>query len=218
MGLLSRLKDISTPKLIAFLEESDQPERLIPQLQDELIKQQKALWNAEVKSLTVVRAAQRQLEETMGRALRLQRGAELALKKGDEATTREALREQVRVENTLPKQRRQVEQTQQILDEVRERTTITKKQIAILHEKKDLLKNWAARSSAQPSVDTSEPLLNQVAKMEECIHTNEVEQDARHEVNEDLRKRSLDERLLELEKNEELDRRIALLKKDIQKD
>lgn len=217
MGLLSRLKDISTAKLVAFLEKSEQPEQLIPQLQDELVKQQKVLRNAEVKSLAAVRAAQRRLEETMGRALRLERGAELALKKEDEATAREALREQVRVENTLPDQRRQVEQAQQILDDVRERTAVTRKQIAVINEKKDQLKN-RVRPTAQPFVDSTEPLLNQVAKMEERVHAEEAEQEARQEVNQDLRKLSLDERLLDLEKNEELDRRLAHLKKDIQKD
>jgi phage shock protein A len=217
MGLLSRLKNISTPKLVAFLEESDQPELLIPQLQDELIKQLKALRNAEVKSLTAVRAAQRRLEETMGRALRLERGAELALKKGDEATAREALREQVRLENTLPEQRRQVEQVQKILDDVRERTAVTKKQIELVEEKKEQLK-IRRRPIEKPLIDSTEPLLNQVARMEEDVYAEEAELAARQAVTRDLRKRSLDERLLELEKNEELNRRLAHLKKDIQKD
>lgn len=217
MGLLSRLKDISTPKLVAFLEESEQPEQLIPQLQTELMKQQKALRNAEVKSLTAVRAAQRRLEETMGRALRLERGAELALKKGDEATAREALREQVRVENTLQELRRQVEQAQKILDDVRESSVVIKKQMTVVTEKKEQLKN-RVRPPAKSYIDSTEPLLNQVAKMEEQIQAEEAGNEARHEVNRDLRKKSLDERLLDLEKNEELDRRLAHLKKDMQKD
>jgi phage shock protein A len=122
MGLLSRLKDISSGKLLAFLDEAEHPEQMIPLLLNELSTQQKALHTAEAKSLAAVRAAQRRLEETLGRVLRLERGAELALKKGEEETAREALREQLKVEQLVPQQREQVERAQKILDDVRERS------------------------------------------------------------------------------------------------
>lgn len=208
MGLLSRLKNISTGKLLAFLDEVERPEQMIPQLLEELSSQQKALTHAQAKSLTAVRAAQRRLEETMGRALRLERGAELAMTKGEEETAREALREQLKVEQMLPRQRDQVEQAQQILDDVRERSNALKEQIRVVEEKEAQLKTTAP----SPVTPSPEPLLRKVAQMEEQLVEKETELEARHEVFQ--RKRSLDERLLELERNEEVEERLTVLKKD----
>ncbi|VGO11623.1 Phage shock protein A [Pontiella desulfatans] len=209
MGLLSRLKDISTGKVKAFLDEAERPEEMIPQLLNELQSQQQALRNAEAKSLTAVRAAQRRLEETMGRALRLERGAELALKKGEEETAREALREQLKVEQVVPRQREQVEQAQKILDDVRERGNALKAQIALVKEKEVQLKT---RPEPALSPDRTEPLLKKVAEMEERVLTEEAEAEANREVNQNLRKRSLDERLFELEKNDEIEKRLNQIK------
>lgn len=211
MGLLTRLKNISTGKLIAFLDGAERPEQLIPQLLDELSSQQQALRNAEVKSLTAVRAAQRRLEETMGRALRLERGAELALSKGEEDTAREALREQIKVEQTIPRQREQVEQAQKIMDDVREQSDALREQIETVKEKQARLKTTPP-PPAPPS--SSEPLLRKVAEMEERIVAEETELEARREVFQ--RKRSLDERLLELECSQEIEMRLHTMKKEEQ--
>ena len=209
MGLLARLKNISTGKLMAFLDEAERPEEMIPQLLNELYNQQHALRNAEAKSLAAVRNAQRRMEETMGRALRLERGAELALKKGEEDTAREALREQIKVENNLPQQRKQVEQAQTILDDVRERGNALIAQIDALKEKRDQLNAIPPPPAPPPS---SKPLLDQVAKIEEHIVAKEAELEAHQEVYQ--RKRSLDERLLELERNEEIEKRLNHIRKE----
>ncbi|MBN2162659.1 MAG: PspA/IM30 family protein [Pontiellaceae bacterium] len=207
MGLLSRLKDISTGKLLAFLDEAERPEQIIPQLLDELSDQQQALRNAEAKSLSAVRNAQRRLEETMGRSLRLERGAELAIRKGEDDTAREALREQLKIENIIPRQREQVEQAQQILDDVRERSRAMDEQIAAVKEKRNTLK-----SAPDTPPHSSEPLLRKVAMMEERIIEEEAGLEARREVYQ--RRRSLDERLLELERNEEIENRLNNIRKE----
>lgn len=190
---------------MAFLDEAEHPEQMIPQLLNELSSQQKALKNAEAKSLTAVRAAQRRLEETLGRTLRLERGAELAVKKGEEETAREALREQLKGEQIVPRQREQVEQAQKILDDVRERSSTLKAHIALLQQKEAKLKTLPG-----PAVQTinTEPLLQKVAQMEERVLGEETLNEVTREVNQSMRKRSLDERLIELEKNDEIEKRL----------
>jgi phage shock protein A len=210
MGLLSRLKDISAGKLLAFLDEAEHPEQLIPQLLNELSIQQKALHNAEAKSLAAVRAAQRRLEETLGRILRLERGAELAVKKDEEETAREALREQLKVEQIVPRQREQVEQAQKILDDVRERSNALKEQVALVKRKEVHLKTM---SRPALKTDHTEPLLRKVAQMEERVLGEETLIAVTREVNQSMRKRSLDERLIELEKNDEIETRLHQIKK-----
>lgn len=211
MGLLSRLKDISTGKILAFLDESENPELVIPQLLEELADQQKALVNAQAKSLAAVRAAQRRLEETMGRVLRLERGAELAMKEGEEETAREALREQLKIEQLVPRQREQVEQAQKILDDVRERQNVLKEHISLVKQKEERLKTI---STINLPTDQTEPLLKQVAQMEERVISEEIGRDVEREVSQSLRKRSLDERLLELERNEEVETRLNQTRKE----
>ena len=208
MGLLSRLKEISTGKLLAFLDEAERPEVMIPQLLKELGDQQRALQTAEAKSLAAVRAAQRKLEETLGRIQRLERGAELALMKGEEATAREALQEQVKLEKGLERQRKQVEQSQAILDDVRERKSELTAQIAAVQEKREQLQTTPG--GVLPAAPES--LLNKVARMEERVAEDEAGVDARREVGQ--RKRSLDERLIELERNDEIETRLNTLRKE----
>lgn len=211
MGLLSRLKDISTGKLLAFIDEAEHPEQMIPQLLDELSSQQKALQNAEGKSLAAVRAAQRRLEETLGRTLRLKRGAELAVKKGEEETAREALREQLKAEQIVPRQREQVEQAQAVLDNVRERSNALKAHIAVVKQKELQLKTIPGTAAPTESV---EPLLHRIAQMEDRVLAEETEIEVAREVTQSMRKRSLDERLLELEKNDEIEQRLNHIRKE----
>jgi phage shock protein A len=207
MGLLSRLQEISTGKLLAFLEKAEHPELLIPQLLQELGEQQRALHTAEAKSLATVRSAQRKLEETMGRSLRMERGAQLALAKGEETTAREALREQIKIEKQIPQQRNQVEQAQKILDEVRERKNA-------LQAQADAVRQLQTRtqSTPPPPLPPSDSLLSQVAQMDESVAVAEAECDARQETFQ--RKRSLDERLIELERTHEVEKRLNHLRKD----
>lgn len=211
MGLLSRLKAVSTGKLLAFLDQADDPERTLAQLLPEMEGQLTALRQAEAKSLTAVRADQRRLEETLGRALRLERGAELALKKGEAETAREALRAQLRVEAQLPPLQHQVERTQQVLDEVRERR-------AILREQMVLLKNKRAQLSTRTQIarpvlcTTAEPMLERIARMEERTLLEAAALEVRREVAQQVRKRSLDERLLALERENEIETRLQQMK------
>jgi phage shock protein A len=65
-----------------------------------------------------------------------------------------------------------------------------------------------------PAVKTNytEPLLMKVAQMEERVLGEETLNAVTLEVNQSMRKRSLDERLIELEKNEEIETRLNQIK------
>jgi phage shock protein A len=200
MGLLSRLSSISTGKLLAFLEEAEHPETMLPQLLTELSNHQKALRQAEAKSLAAVKAAQRKLDEMQGRANRYERGAELALKKGDETTAREALREQLNIEKNLPPLLKQVQQAQQILDNVRLQSATLATQIDAIQEQGKRLNILKTQPAANTTPNPR--LLDQVARMEEKTTQQELTAEAQRELLQ--HKPSLEERILKLEVDERL--------------
>ena len=211
MSLLARLKKISTGKLLAFLDASAHPEQVVPQLVKELLSQRQALRNAEAKSLSVVRSAQRKLEETLGRALRMEHGAELALANNDELTAREALGEQIRVEASIPALRKQVANAQQILDDTRARARELNRQIDFVNERGELIRQQLNMQKLQLPVHQAPPLLQAVARMEASHDEQEIAADARREVRNHAHRHSLDERLLELETSTEVNRRLQTM-------
>lgn len=208
MGLLSRLKQISTGKLLAFLDDSSHPEQLVPQLIEELQSQQLAVRNAEGKSVAAVRSAQKKLEATLGRAIRMQRGAELALKNGDDQTAREALREQIRIEKEVPSLQDRVAKVQQILNATRAQKIDLRRQIASVKERGELIR-YQLQSTQSPALPRKESsLLKKVALLEENLSNEQLLSEARLEIHQS---RSLDERLIDLERAAEISRRLAQL-------
>ncbi len=118
-GLTSRLRRITASHIDAYLATVEDPRTLLPQLVREMKNRAAEALEAERKAAAAVRAEQRRLDESAGRSARLARGAELALRRGDEALAREALAEQVRTDRLAEDQRRALEGGLAALAEIR---------------------------------------------------------------------------------------------------
>lgn len=118
-GLTSRLRRITASHIDAYLATVEDPRTLLPQLVREMKSRAAEALEAERKAAAAVRAEQRRLDESAGRSARLARGAELALRRGDEALAREALAEQVRTDRLAEDQRRALEGGLAALAEIR---------------------------------------------------------------------------------------------------
>lgn len=112
MGLTARLKQVTKARVEAFLDRAEDPATVFPRLVNELGAQIQALKHAEAKAMSAVKSAQRKLDEVSGREARLEKGAELALKLGDEQTAREALTVQVKLAGVKTERARAVEQAE----------------------------------------------------------------------------------------------------------
>lgn len=119
-GWTSRIKRITVSRIQAFLESVDEPETAFHQLVDEIQSRIGDAVNAESKGFAAFKASQRKLDESMGRSIRLEKGAEMALRQGDEALAREALAQQVQVERAIEDQRLALQQSETALIQARE--------------------------------------------------------------------------------------------------
>lgn len=101
MGLMDLLRKMTTVPVDSLISDLEDPALMLPQLLQEFSEKMALASNAEAKALSAIRAAQRRVDETRGRILRLAQGAELAVQRGDDALAREALAAQVAGEQTL---------------------------------------------------------------------------------------------------------------------
>jgi phage shock protein A len=119
-GLISRLKRITVSRIIAFLETVDDPDAVFPQLIREMQRRIEEAVNAERKAAAALKANQRRLDESTGRAIRLDKGSEMALRQGDEALAREALAELIKNERAMEVQNLALTQSENALLNARE--------------------------------------------------------------------------------------------------
>lgn len=220
MGLVARLKRITSARIEAFLANVEDPAEVLPQLERELRSSVRVAANAEVKATAALKSTQRQLDELMGKIMRLQRGAELALRCGDEETAREALEEQVRAERLLEKKEASVKQAKSALQGARDARLQLDSQLEELTSRKGELLARAQRAHSQLTPQQVERdhhrhargrLLDTIARIETDSIMDEAWLDVQRQ-QAAARSRSLDERLMSLEKEQRIENRMRELR------
>jgi phage shock protein A len=214
-GLISRLKRITVSRLEEFLKTVEAPEVLLPKLIREMQSRIEDAMNAESKALSALKADQRRLDESIGRSIRLEKGAEMALRHGDEALAREALGEQIRIERTIGDQRGALLQSEAAMLRAREGRVHLQSQLAELNRRKrDILaKARLVRDAAQISRRTDKirasaaDVLDAVSRMKPAEGESEVSEWTCEELP-GMEDRSLEGRLRALEREAEIKRRL----------
>jgi len=150
---------------------------MIPLLLRELEDQSEVLARAEAKARSAVKAAQRRLNEETGHVARLGRGAELALRFGEEHTAREALARQVVAERSVRAAEENLAQADKALQDAREVRS------GILRQQDDLRRRAAefqqrgthaaqghtALAAAAEAEKTGTSILDRVSAMEDRL-------------------------------------------------
>ena len=218
-GLVSRLKRVTVSRINAFLETVEDPEIIFPQLVREMQSCIRDAVNAETKAAAALKADQRRLDESTGRSIRLAKGAELALRQGDESLAREALAEQIRVDRLCEDQRRALDQSEKALLEARGLRVHLETELEKLKHRK---RNIIARSrSAKKTAGTyrradiirtaGSAILDEVSRLEQQVETNGYTPENAGRTSE-TDKGSLEDRLRNLERDVEIERRLNLIK------
>jgi phage shock protein A len=158
-SLINRLKRITVSRIESFLETVEHPEIIYPELIRELQDRIRDAANAESKAAAAFKADQRRLDESMGRSRRLEEGAEMALRLGNESLAREALAEQVRVDHGIEAKRLALLQSEAALQKARESRLHLQAQL------KDLVQRKEEIISRARSVETAERIHRQVRKI-----------------------------------------------------
>jgi len=214
MKFIKRITRITTGRIEAFLSSVDDPETLLPQLIKEMRREVRAAGAAEAKALAALKSSQRKLDELIGRSIRLERGAELALRQGDENTAKEALVEQVKVDKQLKIAEKILKTSESAYEQARqahlqiqyELKTLTRRGNDIIARAKT-----SKNRSATISPGHGNNILDEITKIEHKLDGEEAVADVLREQN-GKNTMPLELRLREIERKNEIEERLRQLK------
>ena len=219
MGRIERLKAVTMARIEAFLASLEKPETVIPQLVREMADTVAEATRAEAKALTAVKADRRRLDAASGRVERLSKGAALAVKADKLDTARQAIAAQIEAEGEVERCRTCLEtsesayqsaghvraQLQHLLDELKLR-------------KQDLLARVRLLRQQVKTQDTAFPrrgasgILDAIARMEMKVEEQEAQAEIQDQIRQTLGATFQHERVVELENDAEVNRRLDELK------
>ena len=219
-GLVNRLRRVTASRINAFLETVEDPETIFPQLVREMHNMIADALKAESKAAAALKADQRRLDESIGRSLRLAKGAELALRQGNESLTREALAEQISADRISEDLRVALERSEAALMEARELCRHLEMQLEDLKQRKSeiLSRARSAKKAAGTYRNTDRIRANGAAILDEVSRMQQLEEEkeflhAPAGTSWGSFERSLEDRLRTLEREAEVERRLDLIRK-----
>ncbi len=225
MGILSRIKRITTGKLELFLSRSEDPETVFPQLIAEMEEQVRAATEAEAKAMASARHAEQAVEQARANLARMTAGAESALRHDNESMAREAVEAQVTLEAELIRREAALQSVANCLDDARAARKETQMQLQNVRNKKDEILTRARvvrtqeriqRTVAGPAASAGS-ILDAVEALEARIEEKEAGLAVRRELTgSGTASPSLERRIDDMNRNTEIDRRLAALKATIQ--
>ncbi|MHC4646700.1 MAG: PspA/IM30 family protein [Planctomycetota bacterium] len=227
MARIGRLKSITMSRIEAFLASLERPEDILPQLAKEMAEKVKLAASAEAKALTAVKADRRRLDAAAGRIERLRKGAVLALQADDIKTARQAIAAQIKTEQELEACGRSLN----LSESAHRSAENARKQLQHnLHElkarKEEILdrartvglRQRHSKDLTKLSADSNGSILDLVTRMETKLEETEAEIEVRSEIARTLGSTFSHERVMELEYDAEVDRRLAQLRKRLKED
>ena len=224
MGRIDRLKTVTMARIEVFLASLEKPEAVLPQLVKEMSDRVGEAARAEAKALTAVKADRRRLDAVNGRLNRLQEGGQTRswtdrrqAEKLD--TARQAIAAQVEAERQLESYR----QTLAVSESAYESAGAVRKQLQNLLKELKLRKQalltrvYQVRQQQQfqrqriPEA-RSRSLLDLIARIEAKIETEEARLEIQDQIRQTLGATFEHERVLELENDAEVNRRLEALR------
>ncbi len=223
MSIMERLKRVTVGRLEAFLNTVEDPEVVFPQLIKEMEEQVRAATDAEAKAMAAVKAAERARDQAEEKLQKMVVGAEAALEQSDESTAREAVEAQIKLEDTLARQADVVAAANQSYSDAHQARVQTQHQLDELRAKKDeiLTRARVAKSkekiqkTVQGPVASSGSILDSVSRMEAKVEEKESELHVRKEMSGEGGDASLEQRIEDLHKTKEVERRMEALRAKI---
>ena len=223
MGLISRIRRITVSRIENFLNTVEDPEVLFPQLVREMEDQVRAAISAETKALAAQKTSERDVAQIRQKLGRLARGAELAVEKGENETARDAIRAQIALESDLKFQEDAVSRAKRAYEDAKDARMQIEKQLEELRTKKNEILTRARIASTQKKIEktvsgrasSSNSILDAVVRLESKVEEAEAELEIRRSMDAGGATPSLERRLDELEQNDEIEKRLAELKKKI---
>jgi len=137
MGLIQRIKRITSARIESFLSSVEDPEVLFPELIREMEDQVRAATEAEAKAKAAVKHAQRDVDQLREKIEYYSTGAKKAIDGDDEKMAREAIGAQLNVEESLERRQAVLERTDEVYEDARSARERIQHQLEELRAKKD---------------------------------------------------------------------------------
>ncbi len=223
MGLLQRLKRLTIGRIESFLTTVEDPELVFPQLLAEMEDQVRAAADAEAKAMAAVKAAERDTGKVKTSLERVGSGAEMAMGQGDEDTAREAVTTQIKLEADLAQKEAACAAMQGAYADAKAAREQIQSQLDELRSKKDEILTRARVAKSRQKIEktvhgqasSADSILDAVAKLEANVEEAEADLEVRQQLDGGTGSPSLERKLDDLEKNAELEKRLAQLKSKV---
>jgi phage shock protein A len=223
MGLIHRIRRLTVARIENFLNTVEDPEVIFPQLVREMEDQVRAAISGEAKALAACKAAERDAGNGRQKLDRMIRGAEIAVEKDDNKTARDAVKAQIALESDLKIQDDAVARAGRAYEDAKSARIQIEGQLNELRNKKNEIITRARVAKAQKKIEktisgrasSTGSILDAVVRMEGKVEEAEAELEIRRGMDKDGVTPSLEQRLDELERDSEVEKRLAELKKRI---
>lgn len=225
MGRISQLKTITKSRIEAFLASLEKPETILPQLMREMEEKLKEAARAEVKALSAVKADRRRLDAGLGRVIRFEEGARLAVQVGEIETARQAIAAQIQAEKEVEKCRGDLVVSESAYNTANQVCAQLRKNLKDLRLKKDEMLERSRKIRRAQSLNNKleslsdgrcRSILDLVARMEIMVDEAEAEVEIQNEITQALGVSFPHERVRVLESDAEVDRRLKEIEEKIQ--
>ena len=223
MGLIQRIRRLTVARIENFLNTVEDPEVIFPQLVREMEDQVRAAVSAESKALAALKATERDAGSIRQKLNRMIRGAEIAVEKGDNETARNAVKAQIALESDLRVQDDAVTRARRAHEDARAARLQIEEQLEELRTKKNEILARARVAKTQQKIEktvsgrssSTASILDSVMRLESKVEEAEAELEIRRGMDKGGVTPSLERRLDELERDSEIEKRLAELKKRI---
>jgi phage shock protein A len=223
MGIFDRLRRLTAARVEAALSTVEDPEVLYPQLIREMEGKIRAATEAEAAAVASVKATQREVGDLQTKIARMQKGAELALGKGDEKTARDAMSAQIKLEADLQRREAQIPRLEQAVENAKDARKQIQSQLDELRDKKDEILSRARVAKNQKKIAktvhgkaaSAQSILDTASQLEGKVEETEAQLDIQREIASESGGGSLDKRLKDLEKSASIEDRMAALKQKL---
>jgi len=227
MGRIAKLKRLTMARIEAFLASLERPEDVIAALVAEMTQKLAEAAKAQAKAATAVEADRRRVDAATGRAIRLEKGATVAIKSGEVDVARQAIAAQIKAEHDLTDCQNRLEVSESAMRSARDvRLQLQDNLQELKRHKKEILsrirvaqakQGLAAKHTTFPR-DDDRSILDFVARMEADLEEEEARIEIHNHVERTLGLTFEQERVKEFEADEEVERRLNELKKQLKEE
>lgn len=221
MNLIKRMMRISSGRIEAFLSSVEDPEIMFPQLVREMEEQVGKASEAEAQALTALKLAERTRDTAQANVARMQAGAELALKNAEENTARDAISAQLDLEKALVQKTEACERAKSVYENARSTRVEIKKKLDETKGKQDEILTRARLAKTQKKIQetvnspvhSSDSIIDAIERLESKVDQAEAELEVSRELaGNGQTDAALEQRLEQLETEQEVEKRFAELK------